>query len=215
MTLPTNTMSFRLLPDHELQHLIDDALIAYIRDARDARELNSARRALALLVFGYEANVKRRVRLKVPDQAVDDLAHDALVRAIASAFEGRSVGEFRSWLHTIVDRSIADYFRRAQRRPKEVALPSEHLEDDTIWGAEPVIVGEAEAIELRLIVDEVLVGLSEKHRQVIDLHVFTGLTAHEVAQQLPDMSEANVAQIASRFRAQLRARFDPQDGQDG
>ncbi len=119
---PTDPMSFRLLSDHELQRLTDDALIAYMRDARDRRELDAARRALALLVFGYEANVKRRLRLKLPDHMVDDLAHDVLVRAISSAFEGRSVGEFRSWLHTIVDRSVADHYRRAQRRPKEVAL---------------------------------------------------------------------------------------------
>ncbi len=149
-------MSFRSLPDQELNQLGDDDLIAYVRDARDAHELSAGRRALAFLVYGYESNVKRRLRINVPEHAVDDLAHDALVRAIASAFDGRSVGEFRAWLHTIVDRTVADFYRRAERRPKEAPLPSEHMSGDDVWGTEPSIDGEAGVVELRLVVDEVL-----------------------------------------------------------
>ena len=48
------------------------------------------------LVYGYERAVKRRLPLKVPKHAVEDLARDALVKAIAAAFDGSSVGEFRS-----------------------------------------------------------------------------------------------------------------------
>ena len=89
------------------------------------------------LVYGYERDVKRRLSLKVPAHVVDDVAHDALVRAIAAAFDGTSVGEFRSWLHTIVDRTAVDFFRRAERRPKESILPSEHAGEEDVWGAEP------------------------------------------------------------------------------
>jgi hypothetical protein len=48
---------------------------------------------------------------------------------------------------------------------------------------------------------------------VIELHVFSGLTAGEVCDSIEGMSEDNVAQVASRFRAKLRARLDP--GGDG
>lgn len=57
-------------------------------------------------------DVKRRLSIKLPAHVVDDLAHDALVRAIAAAFDGSSVGGFRSWLHTIVNRTAVDFFRR-------------------------------------------------------------------------------------------------------
>ena len=53
---------------------------------------------------------------------------------------------------------------------------------------------------------------NEKHRLVIELHVFGGLTAGEVCDRIEGMSEDNVAQIASRFRAKLRARLDPGGG---
>lgn len=205
-------MTFRPLPDRNLQNLSDEELIAYIRAARDEGQLAHGRRGLAILVFGYERDVKRRLSIKVPKHVVDDLAHDALVKAIAAAFDGSSVGEFRSWLHTIVDRTAVDFFRRAQRRPRETLLPSEHAGEEDVWGAEPMVDGEAGAVELRIIVDEVLGTFNERHRAVVELHVFGGLPAAEVCGRIDGMSEDNVAQIASRFRAKLRARLDPGGG---
>jgi RNA polymerase sigma factor (sigma-70 family) len=205
-------MTFQPRPDHELERLADEDLIAYISDARDEGELPHARRGLMFLVYGYERAVKRRLSLKVPGHAVDDLAHDALVRAIAAAFDGTSVGEFRNWLHTIVDRTAVDFYRRAERRPKETPLPNEHTGEEDLWGTEPSLESEAGAVELRMIVEEVLETFNEKHRRVIELHVFGGLTAAEVCDTIDGMSEDNVAQIASRFRAKLRARLDPGDG---
>jgi RNA polymerase sigma factor (sigma-70 family) len=205
-------VSFQPIPDHELQQLADEQLIAYIRDARDSGELAHGRRGLMFLVYGYERDVKRRLSIKVPKHVVDDLAHDALVRAIAAAFDGSSVGEFRSWLHTIVDRTAVDFFRRAERRPKETMLPSEHAGEEDIWGAEPAVDGEAGAVELRIVVEELLETFNEEHRLVIDMHIFGGLTAAEVCGRIDGMSEDNVAQIASRFRAKLRARLDPGGG---
>jgi DNA-directed RNA polymerase specialized sigma24 family protein len=110
-------VTFEPLPDHELQKLSDEQLIAYIRDSRTQGELAAGRRGLAILVYGYERDVKRRLSLRVPTRVIDDVAHDALVKGIAAAFDGTSVGEFRSWLHTIVDRTAVDFYRRAERRP--------------------------------------------------------------------------------------------------
>lgn len=208
-------MTFRPLPDHEFQRLGGEQLIAYIRDARAERELAAGRRALMFLVYGYERDVKRRLSIRLPAHAVDDVAHDALVRAIAAAFDGTSIGEFRSWLHTIVDRAAVDFYRRAERRPKESILPSEHVGEEKVWGAEPSIDSEAGAVELRIIVEEVLETFNEKHRVVIELHVFGALTAGEVCDRIEGMSIDNVAQIASRFRAKLRARLDPNPGDQG
>ncbi len=177
-------MTFHALPDHELQRLRDEQLIAYIRDGRAAGELAAGRRALMFLVYGYERDVKRRLSMRLPAHVVDDVAHDALVRATAAAFNGTSTGEFRSWLHTIVDRAAVDFYRRAERRPKESILPSEHVGEEDVWGAEPSIGSEAGAVELRIMVEEVLETFNEKHRLVIELHVFGGLTAREVCDRI-------------------------------
>jgi DNA-directed RNA polymerase specialized sigma24 family protein len=60
----------------------------------------------------------------------------------------------------------------------------------------------------------VLETFNEKHRQVIELHIFGALPASKVCDRIGGMSEDNVAQIASRFRAKLRARLDPDIGAD-
>jgi RNA polymerase sigma factor (sigma-70 family) len=205
-------VTFQTLPDRELHQLTDEQLIAYIRDARDAGSFADARRGLMFLVYGYERDVKRRVSLRLPVHAIDDVVHDALVRAIGAAFDGTSQGEFRSWLHTIVDRTVVDWFRRSERRPKETPLPSERGGDEDVWGDEPSVDSDAGAVELRIIIDEVIDELSDKHRQVIELHVFGALPAAEVCDRIDGMREDNVAQIASRFRARLRTRLDPETG---
>jgi len=199
---------FRTLSDSELERLGDDQLISYIRASRDAGAMAAARRALMLLIYGHADNVRRRLSLRVPAHVLEDLTQEVLVKAIAAAFAGSSVGEFRSWLHTIVERTAADHYRRAQRRPAEAPLPSEQGGDERAWGQEPAVDGEAGAVELRIVVEEVLASFGEKQRRVIELHVLEGRPAREVCRMIEGMREDNVAQIASRFRRRLAAALE-------
>ncbi len=200
-------MSFRELPDHELSRLDDDALVAYGRAAREAGQPRAARAALAILIWGLEDLVRHRVALRTPAHAVDEITRDVLVRAVGAAFDGRSVGEFRSWLNTIIQRTVADHYRTQERRVQETARSEEH-DDDEVWGAASRVADETGAVELRMVVDEVIATLPDAHGEVIDLYVFDGFTASEVCERIPSMSEANVHQIASRFRTAVRERLE-------
>jgi RNA polymerase sigma factor (sigma-70 family) len=197
-------VSFRPRTDNELAQLTDEKLIAYVRDAANAGDTGAAKRGLAFLVYGYAGIVKRRMALRVPREAVEEAADEALVRALGSAFDGRSRGEFRSWLNTIIERAAADWFRRRDRRPRETRLPSEHLDSEDVWGHEPARDSEAGAVELAMVVDQLMARLSDAHRQVVELHVIAGLPAAEVCERVEGMTADNVAQIASRFRKRLR-----------
>ena len=68
---------------------------------------------------------------------------------------------------------------------------------------------------MRIIVEKVLETFNKTHRYVIELHVFGGLNAAEVCDRIEGMTVDNVAQIASRFRAKLRTRLDPDVGEQG
>ena len=192
---------FRPRRDDELNGWSDDDLIAHIRAARAAGDRKQARRALQILVFGHYDNVTRRVSLKVPSEDVDLVASAALESAFTSAFDGRSVGEFHSWLQTIVARRIADYHRRDG--PRRVELIIENGEED------PGL----EQIEARSAIDQALGELSDLHLAVIELYLLNDEepTAQEVADRInehhgpdPPMSDQNVQKIASRFRGRLR-----------
>jgi RNA polymerase sigma factor (sigma-70 family) len=207
---------FRHLSDLELQGLSDDALIDHVRRARDAGEFDDAKLALIVLVFGHMDNVERRVRLKVPTHNVEFVASNAMISAISSAFNGQSAGEFHSWLHTIVDRRIADYHRRG--RIDQVALAEDHAGDDTVWGEPPRVEDETGAVELGNIVEELLAELSPVHREVVELAVFEQLPAADVSGEIAakcpgeKISADNVYKIAQRFRDTLRHKLEGDDG---
>jgi RNA polymerase sigma-70 factor, ECF subfamily len=188
---------FRSLDEHDLQRLDDDALIEYMRRARTAGD-PSASTALAILVYGHWVNVERRVRMKVPAQHVEDLTGDIVADAITSAFDGKSVGEFVSWLNTITQREIADFYRRGPGKTKAV---------DT-EGLEPEAPSETGEVEVRDAIERVMATLRPDHRAIVDMVVFEDRSAGEAAAAVPGMSEANVHQIVSRFRRALRGELE-------
>ena len=163
-----------------------------------------------MLVWGFMANVQGRVAMKVPPHAIEEVAQSVLLSALASEFDGSSVGEFRKWISTIVSRRIADYHRDPKRDVRLEPLPSEHLGDDEIWGGEPSVEFEGEAIDAQRAVDQAIGELNETHQQVIELYVFADLSAADAGKQA-GVSEANVHKIAQRFRD----RFDELLGDDG
>jgi DNA-directed RNA polymerase specialized sigma24 family protein len=178
---------FRPLGETELARLPDDELIAYLRRAHG----QSARTALAILVYGHWPNVARRVSMKVPAGAVEDVTADVLVSAIQSAFDGRSRGEFVVWLRTITARRIADF----HRRPVAQTVPLDDVE---------AVAPSEGAVAVQDAVERVLARLSGEHRRVVELVVLEGRAAGEVE----GVSAANVHQIASRFRRALREELD-------
>jgi len=196
---------FKELPEHQLRSQSDGQLIAYLRSARQAGRLDAMKPAVGLLVFGYWDSLLNRARLKLSYADAEDVAAEAAASAIASAFDGRSVGEFRSWLHTILARRIADYYEARKRRVKSTTLPSEHEGDEEVWGRDPAAPFEGEALPalecLARAYDELE---DDRHRQVIDRYVYGPQSAGEVAEVVDGMSEANVHQIGSRFQSRVR-----------
>ena len=181
---------FRPRHQDELERLDDDALIAYMRDAGAAGH-ESAALALAILVYGQRHNVRRRVLMKVPSQDVDDVTDEILAKAIVSAFDGTSGGQFGSWLNTITKRAIADYHRRGPGR-----LETDPLEERDLEAPQEHAVEALDALE------RVLATLRVEHRRVVELWL-QGFAAPEIE----GVSDANVHQIVSRFRRALRGQL--------
>jgi RNA polymerase sigma factor (sigma-70 family) len=200
---------FEELPEHQLQLLSDDDLILYIRAAREAARHDAMKPAIGVLAFGYWDNLVNRARLKLPEADVEQVAGEALESAIASAFDGRSVGEFRSWLHTILSRRIADYWQKRERTLPTEKLVSEHLGAEEVWGEEPSVAFEGDALYAQQCVDEALEELPESHRQVVRLYVFGPHSAASVVSSLGEgMTEANVHQISSRYQRRVKELLD-------
>ena len=197
---------FRERTELELERLNDEQLVDYLRSAREAGRPEAMRPAIAVLVLGYWDSLVGRARLKLPEADVEDVAAEAMMSALASAFDGRSVGEFKSWLHTILSRRIADHFEARKRRPATTELASEHGGEDDVWGSEPAQPFEGDALHAQECLARAYEELTEpRHRLVIDLYVLGPHSAAEAAALAgPDMTEANVHQISSRFQRRFR-----------
>ena len=196
--------------ERALDQLDDEALLAYRAAALEAGDADSAKRALGVLVFRYFDDVHRRCRAKLPPADAEDVAMEAVVSAIRSHIDGTSVGEFRKWLNRIVGRRIADYLRKPG--PETTALAEEHSDDEEeIWGVSGFHRPDTGIVELDELVELAMDGLSDAHREVIEVFVFEDKTAADTVADVnerfedldPPMSVDNVSQIAKRFRERL------------
>jgi RNA polymerase sigma factor (sigma-70 family) len=199
---------FRPLSHEQLNSLTDEDLIAYVRMARAAGAPGEARAAIQILVYGYRNDIARKVRLKMKQHAVDEVADRALVRAVKATFDGESVGQFKSWLWTIVSREIADWYEEQKRRPDETLLPEEHAGDDETWGVSGSFEMDLDAgIDTRRCIDRAMDGLNEQHRRIVELYWLEDANARDTADQTGE-TEDNVYQVANRFKRALRKCLD-------
>lgn len=213
---------YRRLTESELVLLGDDEFVVRIADAREAGDPEGAKAAAAHLAYGFEQLIKGRVSLKVPLEDVDDVAQEALVSIVGASFGGKVLGEFRSFLLTVVDRRIADYHRERGRRPGQIRLPAGG--DDDAWGEEPAVEDAASLVEIRDAVGRVLQTRNEHHKLMIKLYgpeVIDGsdLAAVEVVEEVKrtldgrEVSVANVQQVWRRFKVDLAKELT--SGEDG
>jgi RNA polymerase sigma factor (sigma-70 family) len=205
---------FQELPERQLGDLSDEQLVDYLRRAREAGRHDAMSPAVAVLVYGYWDNLVNRARLKLRSEAdAEEVAAEAVAGAIVSAFDGKSVGEFRSWLHTILSRRIADWWEAKEQKLDKTLLPSEHQGDEEVWGREPSVDFEGEALFARECIRRALEEIEDpRHRRVIDLYVLAPNSAAETAALVGDgMTEANVHQISSRFQRRVRELLERGD----
>jgi RNA polymerase sigma factor (sigma-70 family) len=197
--------AFRELSDFEIDRLDDARLLAYIASAREA-DSESATNGLRHMVFRHMNSVVARVRRKVPANLVEDVAHDALLEAISSAFAGTSIKEFHKWLNVIVSRTVADFYRGPKGRQLRLDREGAPREDEE----RPHEIGEeggyGEA-EVQQLIDSLMAARSEEHRRVIDMLVWGGYSGRETA-EATGLGEDNCYQIVRRFRVELRAALD-------
>ena len=210
---------FDRLNDAQLNALPDEEILTYINAARAAGDADAATTGLQVLVYGYMDNIRMWVGRKVPRQDVDDLAHVAMLSAITSTLDGRSIGEFRSWLSTIVKRKVADYWRKGRLEEEPLfAEGDEHA--PTIVGVED----DMSSMDLGAAIEEAMEGLSDVHRRVVEIAILEDQPARVAVDTVnaefdgrldTPMAENNVYKIASRYRTRLRGILADAERDDG
>lgn len=179
-----------------------DALRALFDQARGGDE-----RALARLCTEMRPRLYRVAFSIVRDRdEADDLAQEALIRAVTKRFLFLGRGSVAGWMTRIVSNLAKNRLRDGKRRKEimETALP----EEKSARGAEatparaPDTVAEENQARAKLLA--AMAELPERQRDVVRLHVVAALDFADVAESL-GMTEANARVTFSHAKKKLTA----------
>jgi len=165
-----------------------------VEEAWIARAKLGEREAQQWLLTRYRSRVVRLAThiLRRPDEA-EDVAQEALVRALTQIKTYRGEASFSTWLLRIATRVCIDHTRRRTRR-KEVAF------EDTFSETHATTPGPV--LDARLLVSSLLDELTPPLRAALVLRELEELSYEEIAAML----EIPVGTVRSRLSA-ARTRF--------
>ena len=169
--------------------------------------------ALAPLVEKYKRMVYRLAMQITKNHAdADDVMQETFIKVYRSIRTFRKDAAFESWLYRIVVNEALNFVKRRERqRESTLEIASEAAYEATTRYRAQIANdphAHAEKSELRHHVTEAVNSLSLKHRTVVILHEFEGLTHAEIASIL-NCSEGTVRSRLHYARKKLRTLLKP------
>ena len=168
----------------------DDVQLAILAQQGD-------REAFLTLYNRYLNKVYNRVKSRIPVSDVEDVVQEIFIGAIRSlkGFEHRS--QFNTWLYTIVNRQIADYYRKRQRTINDDQTVT--LED--IENSVPSSQNTRDNMDEQMAIKRALSSLPEHYQEIILLRLVDQLPFADIAAQRGQSLEA----VKSLFRRAVLA----------
>lgn len=168
--------------------------------AQQAQQGN--RDAFMTLYNRYLNKVYNRVRSRVPEEDVEDVVQDAFIAMLRSlhSFEQRS--HFGTWLYTIVNRQIADFYRRRYRVSAGGDTKTVGLEDaERMPDSSPQ---DRDMLDDQMVVQRAISALPDHYQEVIQMRFTDKLTFAEIAKKRGQSLEA----VKSLYRRAIQAVRD-------
>lgn len=201
----------QLLPyPNELQHILPSGndLKDIMINSGDYEEVLAKqaqlgdRDAFLQLYELYFNKVYNRVKSRVPVQYAEDVTQEIFIAVVRSLshFEQRS--KFSTWLYTIVNRQIAEFYRRRQHLNENYSVSLDSVEP-FLEAAD----GETDQMDESALIQQSLNELPEHYQEIILLRFADGLTFIEIAEQRGQSLEA----VKSLYRRAIQALREQMD----
>ena len=164
-----------------------------------AQALEGDHWAFSKLVSPYQDVTFAMIMRQVGNRDIaEELAQETFVRAFKylKTYEGKS--KFSTWLTQIAINHTRKYFSSKRFRKQKITSPVSELKHelvDTSDGPEKRI----ESAESRQRVRQAVASLGEKHREIIHLYSFEGMSYKEISQTL----DIPVGTVSSRLNAAI------------
>jgi len=169
--------------------------------------------ALAPLVEKYKRMVYRLAMQITKNHAdADDVMQETFIKVYRSIRTFRKDAAFETWLYRIAVNEALNFVKRRERRRESSLEAAAEGEYEVATRYRAQIASDphvhAEKAELRHHVTKAVNSLSLKHRTVVILHEFEGLTHAEIASIL-NCSEGTVRSRLHYARKKLRTLLKP------
>ena len=148
-------------------------------------ELIRAAQAGAADAFGalyerYLSLVYKRVQYVIPEHDVDDVTQEIFIAVMRSLDSFRYEARFSTWLRTVVNRHVADYYR--SRNPEALSLDADDSDNERFPTMGKLSgTGAMDGLEERILLRQALRDLPEHYREIILLRFADGLQFDEIA----------------------------------
>lgn len=142
----------------------------------------------------YLQTVYTRVRYVVPEADVEDVTQEVFIAVLKSLHTFRGESLFSTWLRTLTNYKVAEYYRRRNRKqdPREASIAEAEVLPDGSSNLQ---------LEERIALHNALAAIPEKYREVILLRFSDGMQFDEIAKTMG----ANLETTKSLFRRAVAA----------
>jgi RNA polymerase sigma-70 factor, ECF subfamily len=158
--------------------------------------------AFTILYERHMPSVYNRVRYRIPESDVEDVTQEVFITALRSLKSFRGNAQFSTWLRTLTNRRVADFYRN-----KEVTeTQSEPLQGDgeRLRMEQLAVASKSSVSDDRIVLREAIMALPEHYQEILLLRFAEGLKFREIAHVLEQSLEAT----KSLYRRALDALRD-------
>ena len=151
--------------------------------------------AFDILYTRYVKTVYNRVLYKVPRVVVEDVTQEVFITLIGALPTFRGESQFRTWLNTLINNKVAEYYRQRSRKKLNMQVDLENAEQVSDNGNSKSI------LEDRIFIRRALSKIHKTYREVILLRFADGMRFKEIA----DYQGQNLEATKSLFRRAMSA----------
>lgn len=169
-----------------MQDASDELLIQYYKDG--------SKEAFDVLYYRHLPKVYKRVRYVIPESDIEDVTQEIFIAALKSLSSFRGDAQFGTWLRTLTNHKVAEFYRKRTRKQEPRLAP---LSD----ALAQVTGGTSQSMEERIYLQRALQNLPENYREIILLRFAEDLQFNEIA----DITNQNLEATKSLFRRAIAA----------
>ncbi|MFZ0547699.1 MAG: sigma-70 family RNA polymerase sigma factor [Candidatus Promineifilaceae bacterium] len=155
--------------------------------------------AFTMLYERHLPSVYNRVRYRIPESDVEDVTQEVFITALRSLKHFKGTAQFSTWLRTLTNRRVADFYRNKEisnRHSEPFSSESERFRMEELS-----VPSKNAASDDRIVLREALLRLPDHYQEILLLRFADGMKFKEIAKDMGQSLEAT----KSLYRRALQA----------